>query len=281
AHACRFEDLPMGLLRGSTILCCVDSRAARQAVNRSARALDLAWIDAALSREGHVRGRVYLPGPASDCLECSWGTTDYELLEQRLPCQSPAGEPASTDAPIELGAIAAAIQVALLRRLGSGPEAVDVIAGQQWFYDLPSGRGWTGRYSANPACRLDHAPWDISVLEPGSARTSLADALALAGPPSADNTLAVPGRVFVRRMRCPACGSAWRIQCRLSGRVATTVCPGCRVPLLASALDADELLQAGRVSAAVLREPLTRRGLVAGDVIEVGAGRATRHFQLA
>jgi hypothetical protein len=277
AHVSRFEDLPLGLLRGSLIASCVDSRSARQAINRAACALGCTWVDAALAREGSVRARVHLPGHA--CLECAWGPREYGLLEQRLPCQGAAAAAAPTAAALELGAIAAGLQVALIRHSRSGPAAFDALADRQWFFDLPSGRGWVGAYELNPACRLDHRPWDITDLGSGSAAMTLDEALALAGP-AARSTLAVPGMAFVRRLRCPACTCARRVRWRLSGRIAPLACNSCGAPMLAAAFDATDELSAASVSAAVLGAPLAQRGFVAGDVIAVGSNGAARHFQL-
>ena len=58
-------------------------RSARQSINRIAFRLGVPSIDAGLDRAGSVRARVYVPG-MGDCLECSWGARDYELLEQRV-----------------------------------------------------------------------------------------------------------------------------------------------------------------------------------------------------
>jgi molybdopterin/thiamine biosynthesis adenylyltransferase len=78
--AASIEALPIGILRDCAILSCVDSRIARQAINRRAFGLAVPWIDAALDRDGQVRSRIYWPG-AGACLECAWGPRDYELFE--------------------------------------------------------------------------------------------------------------------------------------------------------------------------------------------------------
>jgi adenylyltransferase/sulfurtransferase len=275
AHACRFEAFPLGLLRDSVVVSCVDSRTARQAINRAAVALGLPWIDAAVSREGSVRARAYLPGHA--CLECGWGPRDYELLEQRLPCSGQASTSPSTSAPPELGAIAAAMQVSMLRRIFAG--ACGSIADRQWFLDTGSGRGWTATYIPNPACRLDHARWHITALGSGSLDLPLRDVLALAGPDSAGSLLAAPSMEFIRRLHCGQCRRSRRVHWRLSGRIGRRACE-CGRPLHAGADDVEEHLGAGNASAAVLSEPLARRGFVAGDLVAVTAGGVTRHFEL-
>lgn len=280
AHVSRFEHLPLGELRGSVILGCVDSRAARQAINRAATALGIAWIDAALAREGNVRARAYLPGHA--CLECGWGPDDYALLEQRLPCQGAAATTAPTRAAIELGAIAAGLQVALCRRLIEEAHAPQSLADRQWFFDLPSGRGWVSSYGMNQQCRLHHEPWAITRLGRGSVDMSLREALALAGPDAGEACLSAPGMDFLLRQRCPGCRRLRRVRARLSGRIAQRACDACGETLLASAIDIETGLGARNTSRAVLREPLARRGFVPGDIVALSAGGGgPRHFQLA
>jgi hypothetical protein len=203
------------------------------------------------------------------------------LLEQRVPCLAGDSAPAPTAASPELGAIAAGLSVSLCRRLTSDAAAAESLADRQWFLDVGSGRGWTGRYAANPTCRLDHASWDVTTLGAGSVDMPLAEALALGGPNSAGNSLEVPGMAFVRRLRCMKCDYARRVHYRLSGRTGTNLCGTCGKPLLAGALDLEQQLGGKGTPAAVLREPLARRSMIAGDVLALNTADGTRHFQLA
>ncbi|MCC6472408.1 MAG: ThiF family adenylyltransferase [Burkholderiales bacterium] len=280
AQVCRFEHVPLGALRRSIVLSCVDSRAARQSINRAAFALGVPWIDAALSRDGSVRARAFVPGRGA-CLECAWGPRDYELLEQRLPCTAAGAAPASTAAALELGSIAAGLQVALCRRLIDGAHAAGALADRQWFLDVPSGCGWTGTYVSNPACRLDHEPWDVTELGKGSVDLPLAEALALGGPDIDRSSLAPPGMAFVRRLRCPWCGALRRVHWRLCGRMSSRLCPVCAAPLRAAALDTQMRLGTANAPAAVLREPLAHRGFVPGDIVALEAAGTTRRFLLS
>ena len=114
-YDCPIEAVPLGKLRGCAILSCVDNRSARQSINRIAARLGLPWIDSGIDRAGSVRARVYVPD-SGDCVECSWGERDYALLSQRLPCNPTSSAAPSTAAPIELGSIAAGLQIALLKK---------------------------------------------------------------------------------------------------------------------------------------------------------------------
>jgi hypothetical protein len=221
-----------------------------------------------------------LPGRSS-CLECGWGPRDYELLGQQVPCAAGGATAPATGAAPELGAIAAGLAASLCRRLVTDGSAADALADRQWFYDVPSGRGWSATYAPNPDCRLDHARWDIVALGSGSVEMSLRDALALGGAQADDSALSVPGQLFVHRLRCPKCAVVRRVRCRLSGRLAQRHCVSCGAPLLIAAIDSAPRLSSDSATNAVLGQPLARRGFVAGDVISVGAPGAERHYQLA
>ena len=279
AHCIRIESVPLGLLRDSTILCCVDSRAARQSVNRIAFALGIPWLDAALSREGSVRARAYVPG-SGECIECAWGPGDYALIEQRIPCETAAAAAAATRAPLELGALAAAMQVALYRRLLEDASAASELAHRQWFIDVHAGRGWTGRYAPNPDCRLDHGPWSIAALARGAGDLTLREAAALSGDDAAQNAIAADGHSFVQRVRCARCARVRQVGCRLSGRIAQRTCSRCAVPMIPGVADAQERLSLRNACPGALDRPLAHFGFVDGDIIAVHGPQPVAHFQL-
>ena len=282
--ACAVESVPLGALRGCVILACVDSRIARQSINSPAVALGVPWIDAALDRDGQVRSRIYAPG--GDCLECSWGERDYELLEQRIPCAAANGiaaapPVAATAAPQELGALAAALQVSHLRRwlAGNGDGTGD--SGRQWFFDARSGRGWVGTYAPNPLCLLEHQPWQITRLARSASDLNLHEALSLSGADAQHSALSLRGQTFVRRLRCPSCGVSRQARLRIQSRLRSHDCRKCGGTLSASATDVTEELCSHSVAAARLYEPLSAFGLVDGDIFSVRTPHGTTHFQLA
>jgi len=81
------ENVPLGLLRGSVLLACLDSRAARRSVNLAAWRLGLPWIDAGVHGDDLLaRVNVYFPCPDQPCLECAWDDRDYQMLAQVYPC---------------------------------------------------------------------------------------------------------------------------------------------------------------------------------------------------
>ena len=281
ACGCRIESVPLGKFRHCVILSCVDSRAARQSINRIAFRHGVPWIDAALDRAGSVRARVFVP-QAGECLECNWGEQDYALLEQRSPCKIVSAAAPATAAPIELGAIAAGLQIALVRQLltADSDAARDAIAHQQWFLDQPSGRGWIGRYSAHPECRFDHARWTITPLAQGAREITLRDTFGLTGTDAGETAFSVDGQIIVRRLRCPQCRNIKRVGGRLLGRLTGQTCKRCGGAMMPAAMDAYGSLTMNEAGGAWLDRPLSSFGLVAGDVISLHTRDAAVHFEL-
>ena len=280
-YACPVEAVPLGKLRDCIIVACVDSRRARQSINRIAFHLGIPWIDAGLDRAGSVRARVYVPG-ADDCLECSWSADDYALLEQRVPCDAASSAVTATAAPVEFGAMAAGLQIMLLRRLldDVSVEAGRQLAQQQWFLDLPSGRGWIGRYTPNPACRFDHARLPITPLARDAHDITLRETFALAGADAADAVFCVDGQPIVHCVRCTACGSVKKLGGRLLGRTKFGACKRCGGTMIPAAMDVVDCLTLNDASPEWLDRPLAAFGLACGDVISLHSRGAAAHFEL-
>lgn len=280
-HACSVDAVPLGKLRDCVILGCVDSRSARQSINRIAFRLGIPWIDAGLDRAGSMRARVYVPG-SGDCLECNWGARDYQLLEQRIPCNAASSPVPATAAPPELGAIAAGMQISLLRRLlrDASSAAQDELAQQQWFLDLPSGRGWIGQYTQNPSCRFDHSRWPITPLLRSARDLTLRETFGLSGADASDAVFSVDGQMIVRCVRCTGCGSVRKVGGRVLGRMALTACRRCGGMMTPAATDAYDCLSLNDAGPAWLDRPLAAFGLVCGDVISMHARDTAVHYEL-
>jgi molybdopterin/thiamine biosynthesis adenylyltransferase len=85
----RIEDVPLALLAGAVVAACVDSRAARQAINEAVWLVGRCWIDAAVDGpELLARVIAYRPDETSACMECAWDDGDYAALEQVYPCEA-------------------------------------------------------------------------------------------------------------------------------------------------------------------------------------------------
>ncbi len=171
------EDLPGGDFADiDLVFGALDSLAARRALSEKAYPLRVAYIDGAVGLPFDVRVQVLLPGAA--CLQCSWGTAQYQQISTEYPCEvggSPAAPPTGTSAAV--GAATAAIMAAQAARLMAAdnpPTESYEITG-----DLLSGRITCGNRKRNDQCRYLHQlPAQIVPLAVPFADATVADLLA-------------------------------------------------------------------------------------------------------
>lgn len=278
------ENVPLGLLRADVVLACLDSRAARRAVNLSVWRLGSPLIDAGVHGEGLLaRVNVYLPGPGQPCVECSWHDGDYATLEQAYPCVG-QDAPRATNAPSALGALAASLQALECQKLLAG-EREHVAVGKQVTVSALAHQHYVTRFVPNAACRFDHEVWDIERLERRPVDLTLGRLFEL-GRESAGASeplrLQVPHQVFAQALVCPACGHRRSVSLRLLGRLsaAERTCAECGRDMRATGADVMESLHEADVPLAVQEGSLRHLGFRRGDVCTVaGAARAV-HFQV-
>ncbi len=274
AIADRVENVPLGQLRGDVLLAALDSRGARRTANWCAWRLGMAWIDAGVRRDGLLaRVNVYVPEAGAPCWEC--GQDDDAPLEQTYPC---AGDetPLPTNAPSALGALAAALQAIECEKLLGGQREY-LAAGQQVTISALTHRHYVTRTPANPACRFDHARWDIATCGTSPDAMTVADAYALGR--DADR-LQVTGQMFVRALVCPACGERRRFGVQLLGRLgaAARACPGCGGSMRPAGGDVVEWLSAA--DAQVGTASLAGIGARDGDVLTLAGPSGVSHVQI-
>jgi molybdopterin/thiamine biosynthesis adenylyltransferase len=265
------ESLPLGAWRVDLIAACVDSRAARQALNVRAWHMGVPWIDSGvLGSEWLARVNAYAPADDAPCLECAWSDADYRMLEQRYPCAGEASAAAPNGASAELGALAAAVLALECRKMLTGD--IDRAAvGRQVTIDARWQRLSVTSFRRNPHCRFDHATWRIEPWPCDTRQTRVADLLALA------ETVRVPGQHFVRRLVCSACCAEKRLF-RLDGSLVAALrrCGGCRRPMVAPGFDVVESLDRS-LSEADRNQTLAAAGLRYGDVVQA----SDRYFEIA
>jgi len=277
----RIESVPLGVLRHCVLLSCVDSRGARQTINRVAYRLGMPWIDAALDRDGNVRARAYLSASEADCLECAWGPLDYELRGSAAPCAGSTVTSAPTRAPVEYGAIAAGLQMSCLRALleANDDQARREIASRQVLLDVSTGRAMVARYEANPHCRFDHRTWSITPTGHSARDFTLHQTLSLAGGDYRAATLQLDGQLFVNRLRCIGCNRVARTRVwRVSSRLPTGLCR-CGGRLLPDPSGTVDSLSAA-LGRRTLERPLSWFGLADRDVVTLISGATTRHLEI-
>jgi molybdopterin/thiamine biosynthesis adenylyltransferase len=274
------ENVPLGHLRADIIVACVDSRSARQSINQIAWHLGIPWIDAGIRSEGLLaRINVYMPGPDSPCLECSWDAHDYNLLEQTYPCQGEEREPAPTNAPSSLGALAAALQAIECQKLLTG-QWEHVAVSRQVLVDVCHHQHYVTTFQRNPHCRFDHQVWAITPLPYQANDLTLQQSFALRGKDDGEESppaLRLAGQTFVRQLTCFGCGQTkpvWRFTRRLH-----QVC-GCGQALVAAGFDLQEWLAASELPPALKERSLRNLGVRDGDIITLRTQTHEFHYQV-
>ncbi len=207
------ERIGLGALRGvDLILCCLDSRRARAALNELATRLGLPLVDAAIDGTGKslfARVAAYHPARGSACYLCPYDGAGLEQIRGRKTaerCPSLLG-PADADPPTlaisAAGAAAAAAQLVwgLQILLGRGER----IIGREMYFDLERGLLSTHALRPNPACALDHRPLTLT-----PARCPTVEETFRAGEQvlGAEVTLQLHRFSIATELRCPGCGSS-------------------------------------------------------------------------
>ena len=277
------ENVPLGLMRGSILVSCVDNRRARQSVNRISWRCGSSWIDAAIGTASLVRISVYTPSCEAPCLECGWDERSYELLEQEYPCTVGGGSVPATGAPAELGALAASLQIAELRKLVSDEYDGGSLVGAQLMFDTTTHEKHLGLFQRNEKCRFDHEIWEIEPVDLDPRKHTLLD-LFESTEASADPAvnLSIEEDSFATYLDCVACGRRSNIDLSLYGRLSVDArtC-GCGGRMFATGFFSFESIRRDELSSSKLDTKLCSLGFRAGDVISVAhASGSVRHLEI-
>jgi molybdopterin/thiamine biosynthesis adenylyltransferase len=283
-HA-RVEDLPLGLLRSTVILGCVDSLAGRSYINQVAWRLGVPWIDAAVDAERLlVRVSAYIPGTSAPCIECAWDDNDYAALEQSYPCLGEHGMPA-TNAPASLGAVAAGLMAIELEKLLSG-DVEHLLAGRSVMHDLRHHTQDVTIFRRNPRCRFDHQTWQIESLTGISENPTIKQVISLAcnnGESTDAWALGLEGHAFTRMQYCGSCGFHGLSPLRLARRIPAKqrLCVKCGATMVIRGIDMFESLNGQMLKKSDLRRTLSSVGFLRGDVLSLECPDGKKHFELA
>jgi molybdopterin/thiamine biosynthesis adenylyltransferase len=278
------EDVPLGALRATVILGCLDSVAARMTVGQAAWRLGVPFVDAGVEPTGMLaRVSAFVPGPAAACFECGMEAADYAAVEQTYPCRASAA-PAPTRAPAALSALAAALQAIECHKLVTGSLG-DALVGREVLIDARHHTHYVSVLRRNPACRMpDHAGWRIDPFDGIASQTTLRDVLAMGTTlRDADDRLAfrVAGQRFTTALVCSQCG-AERVAFQLvrALRHSSRQCPTCRGELRPTGFALREAVTADAAPDAALDAPLAELGLRAGDVFSLSTPSVDAHYEL-
>jgi molybdopterin/thiamine biosynthesis adenylyltransferase len=155
ARACDLEDLPLGEAAVDVLLGALDSRRARQVlISEMAWPLGVPVVDGGVG-EGLVgRVQVFVPGPTTACLECTWGRGDYRQLAAEYPCLPGASARApATVSTAFLGSSVASLMASECLRLLTGEKPADSF---EVPFDLGQHAMRRFLLRRSPSCRHDH-----------------------------------------------------------------------------------------------------------------------------
>jgi molybdopterin/thiamine biosynthesis adenylyltransferase len=287
----RIEHLPWGLLRDADLICAgVDSKFSRVEVQYLAWRLGIPWIDAGVQGAGMLaRVNVYLPGPDSPCLECSFGPSDRELLSHSYACDGTLKEIAPTNSPAPLGALAAAMMALEAQKFLAG-EFESTLIGRQWVLEARHHQHYVNTFRRNPDCGFDHEIWSIERLDvPLRTLGDLAEHGRRCLGSEDSLAVRVERNPWVMLVACPRCGRQAPTLClqRRVAAVAPMRCESCggednpvnRMQPMGFFLQPQLPLASSRPE--LLACPLASVGLRRGDVVTLISRRGHRHVELA
>ncbi len=271
AFARRIEDVPLGHVANSILVCATDSRSSRQVINRMATKMAVPWVDAAVDGPNcQLRINIYDPA-RSACLECGWSKADYAAVEQNYPCLDPGA--ASTQSPASLGAIAAGLAALEVGKLLRGERVVEA---RQLFFDVANWQQHVSRLLLNTNCRCDHSQLDIE--SPNIGIQAVVDGLRESY--SSHAWLRVEGQRFARELRCVNCGEAGgspTLVRALKALPHPPACGHCESPMTARGFDLADQLDLRSISGQL---QLSELGISPNDILCLSNGEEERHFQL-
>lgn len=265
-YAAALEDLPIGLLRAAVLVSCVDSRRARLDINRIARRLHRPWIDGAVQGSSLLaRIATYGAGPDEACLECRYHDADYALVEPVYACGADRTGAPPTDAPVELGALTAAIQALVTRSVLAGDFSP---VGLETYVNAANFQLTRARLITNTACRFDHRAFEVDErqLESSSPVVDLVERFDA-------TTLALEGFGFVFSAACPSCAVMEPIAPACIRAARLPACARCGNELIPAGHTMRDELPIEMLSATTTLEQV---GLQPGDILTLRGRNAHR-----
>lgn len=281
------QNVPLGRLRCDVILADVDSMEARRVINEAAWALGAPWIDSGVRATDGLLARVtvYVPGRNAPCIECGWHEAHYRALEQAHPCLGGGIRTAPTQAPLSIGALAAALQAIECQKLLLG-DVAHAASGRQVLIDAMHHSHFVTRYRRLPQCRFDHRVLgDVRRLSWGAGKLTFGQVLDLGRRAlGADGRvrLRVEGRPFVRKLQCLRCRRT-RGVLRLRGRfgprgLTCRRCGGRTVPV---GFDIAERIDITAHDQKLLARTLRSAGFRPGEIFSIGTSQGREvHYEI-
>lgn len=202
------HDLGLGVFRRmDVIICCLDSRQARLAINRACWKMNKPWLDAGLNGL-YAEARVFWPGRGA-CYECTLSDQDYAIMEERASCQALAIEafkvgriPTTPTSASIAGAVQAEEALKILHELRVKPGKVFVFDG------LSHEAGWY-RYSEREDC-FSHWRYDpiIELPNMSAATTTVQQMIHQIRTMTSPDAILELDFQFVTEWTCSECGKS-------------------------------------------------------------------------
>lgn len=268
-------DLGLGVFRWADVIVCgLDNREARVAVNGYAARVGRVWVDGAIERLDGV-ARVFDPA-TGPCYECTMNDADWRQLEARRSCalltrdEMAAGKVPTT--PTTASVVAGIQSQEVVKYL----HGLETMTGQGFVFEGRSHQSYLVSYTRNPECP-SHDPFPTIVELNRSATTTTAEELlALARRDLGPSATLELGRDLISGLDCPICNTAESVFLSL-GKVTESMgrCPACssmRTPRLYSTIRGDEPF---------LDRTLAQLGIPAFDIIEARAEQRSCAYEFS
>jgi hypothetical protein len=201
----------------------------------------------------------------------------YDLQDQTYPCNPAIQSTPATNAPVELGAMAATLQATLFRKIMHGDSGNATLFGAQLMFDTATYQKHLVHFKVNERCGFDHEIWCISKsrLEPRTnTLADLFDSLAT----YTDPVISLEGHSFSTHLDCTGCDkrrcTGLSLYRRLSEKARTCSCDS---PMFATGLFSFESILRSDLSPSNLYLKLADLGFREGDVITVNEASGERH----
>ncbi len=269
------HDLGLGLFRwADVILCGLDNREARVAINTYAAKAGKVWVDGAIERlDGVARVFDAATGP---CYECTMSDQDWKLLEARRSCalltrdQMAEGKVPTT--PTTASVIAGIQCQEVIKYL----HGLETISGRGYVFEGTSYQSYLVTYSRRPDCPAHEPLTEVVELDTGASNTTASQLLARARQDLGPDAVIDLGRDMLCGLSCSACGATNELFASL-GKVTESMgrCDACgqpAAPVMYTTLRGDEPF---------LHRTLAELGVPAWEILVARTGTSTRAYELA
>jgi molybdopterin/thiamine biosynthesis adenylyltransferase len=223
-------DLGLGVFRRmDVVICGLDNREARLAVNRNCWKVNVPFIDGAIEGLNGI-ARVFMP-PHSACYECTMNESDYELLAQRKSCSLLKREDmlqGKVPTTPTVSSIIAGIQVQEAVKLIHRSQNLPVLVGKGFLFNGLNHDSYVVEYTREEDCPSHETYENIISLNESVETMTLARLLKIARQTIGPDAVIDFKKDIIYQFYCKKCKKQTYIF-KILGRVTEeeAKCPGC------------------------------------------------------